>query len=49
MRLKSASIKDERYSPSDFLNDLPRLRSLVEGVKSIASDLNVYFYGLSNE
>ena len=46
--LASTSPEQERYSPSDFLNDLPKLRTLAKEVQNIVRDLNIYFYNLSD-
>lgn len=41
------SIKDERYGPSDFLNDIETFKKIIAEVLEIVRDLNIYFYSKS--
>jgi|GEM_PF-2787699 len=42
--LVPSSIKDERYCPSDFLNDIESFKKIITEVLGVARDLNFYFY-----
>jgi len=45
-KFKSADIKDERYSPSDFSKDTDNFRAMVREILFIVRDLNIHFYNL---
>jgi hypothetical protein len=45
-KLKSISPKWERYSPSDFCEDIEIFKTMVNEVLAITRDLNKYFYNL---
>lgn len=42
--LKASSSIKERYSPSDFVIEIPVLENMVEEILKISTDLNLYFY-----
>ncbi len=43
-KFQTSSIKEERYSPSDFLLEIGLLKEMINEVLVIASDINLYFY-----
>lgn len=42
--LKASCPKKERYSPSDFMSEIPLLEAMVREILKISKDLNLYFY-----
>jgi hypothetical protein len=42
--LKAGSSIKERYSPSDFVIEIPVLENMVKEILKISTDLNLYFY-----
>lgn len=42
--LKASSSIKERYSPSDFVIEIPVLENMVKEILKISTDLNLYFY-----
>jgi len=42
--LKARSSTNERYSPSDFIIEIPVLENMVKEILKISIDINLYFY-----
>ncbi len=47
-KLKSESTSEERYSPTDFYNDIPKFKKLIDEIKLIVDTANKYFYTKNN-
>jgi len=46
-QLKSKSIENERYSPCDFIEDIPTLKDMITKISKILREVDFYYYNQS--